>query len=631
MADLVFGLPPYAGGPVHLVFGKEPTPPEIPPVSVVGTVSLGGVSVSGAVAVSDPPAPSAVVGTVSLGGPVVTGSALYLNRNPRHASGSAAAAHQAGQQAQAVNGALWGLSEHTVAQRSPAWQPAAPEARTATPGWEAAARRVGETQAPWQQAAPVGTSAAPEHQRAATVADQVRAVWQAAEARAQQAQMAHQRANAVLDQFTANWQPAQGRHRSTVSRAGRGKAQVRHLLALWQVAQRPPGGKEVWPPVGPVVPPPRVPSTNLVFACPPWAGGAVHLVFGHVCAPVYPPEVRVVPVREVYMTVNNFSLVRIDNSYVVPATRLSLSLDVDSWTWSASFSVPGHALSQLVRDTYGEPVVLQATVNGTPIQFAVEKIGRDRSFGNSQLRVTGRGLAAELDAPYAPTMSFSNTAPRTARQLLDDILTLNGEPIGWTVGVDAFTDWLVPAGVFSHTGTYISALNAVVGAVGGYIQPHNTLREFDVRLRYPTPAWEWSAAMPDVVLPSSVVTVEGLEWQDKPAYNRVFVSGQEGGIVGRYTRAGTAGDLLAPAIVDPLITHTDAARQRGRAVISDTGAVATVTLRLPVLAETGIIKPGNMIRYTDGATVRTGLSRAVSVDVGLPTIYQTLQVETHDD
>ena len=37
------------------------------------------------------------------------------------------------------------------------------------------------------------------------------------------------------------------------------------------------------------------------------------------------------------------------------------------------------------------------------------------------------------------------------------------------------------------------------------------------------------------------------------------------------TRAGTAGDVLAPMVVDALITQAAAARQRGIAVLADTG------------------------------------------------------------
>jgi hypothetical protein len=417
-----------------------------------------------------------------------------------------------------------------------------------------------------------------------------------------------------------------------VGRYGAGAARLVQLLAPWETGQPVPAGREVWPKPTPGGLTPRVPSTHLVFACPPaWLGsGPVHLVFGRVCGgPEHPVGTIVVPIRSVYMTINNFSLIRLDNGFPIPATGMSLSLDVDSWTWNCSFSVRGDVLPFVEPNSSGDPVIAQATVNGTPIRFIIEKIGRERTFGVSQLRCSGRGISAALDAPYAPVQSFSNASARTVRQLLDDILTINGQSIGWTVDRFDPTDWLVPASVFSHTGTYISALNAVVGAAGAYVQPKHTTDALDVLLRYPTPAWEWSSAIPDLILPSAVTSREGIEWVDKPAYDRVFVSGQQGGVSGRYTRAGTAGEALAPAVVDPLITHADAVRQRGRAVISDTGRIANVTLRLPVLSETGIIRPGTMVEYTDGPVERKGLTRSVALDVSMPTIYQTIEVETH--
>lgn len=397
----------------------------------------------------------------------------------------------------------------------------------------------------------------------------------------------------------------------------------------YQEARKPPMG--MWIPPEPPEPDPcYIPElpAHLVFVDP-WTGSPNLLFICDRHEPPEPGETIVVPVKEVYLTINSAVLVRLDNGHFIPTTAMSMSLDVDSWTWSFSAAIPGSALDEVKPASDGTLVLVQATINGTAYRFAIEKITRDRTFNSSQLRVNGRGIAAELDGPYAPQMSFGNTQPRNARQLLDDILTYNNVPIGWNIGTFEPTDWAVPAGVFSHVGSYISALNAVVGAAGAYMQPHNTARTMDVRLRYPVPSWQWSIVTPQFELPAAVTTQEGFEWTDKPKYNRVFVSGQEHGILGQYTRTGTAGDLVAPTVVDPLITHADAARQRGRAIISDTGRIATVTLRLPVLAETGIIKPGNFVHYVEGGNTHIGLTRGVSVAVGLPTIYQTLTVETH--
>lgn len=124
---------------------------------------------------------------------------------------------------------------------------------------------------------------------------------------------------------------------------------------------------------------------------------------------------------------------------------------------------------------------------------------------------------------------------------------------------------------------------------------------------------------------------EGIEWRTRPDYNRVFVSGQQTGVLGRVTRSGTAGDLLAPMVTDPLITSPIAARQRGTAILADTGRQAIVNLSLPVLAETGVIEPGKFVRYVDGATTRLGITRAVSVSfgAGATDLRQQITVETH--
>lgn len=304
-----------------------------------------------------------------------------------------------------------------------------------------------------------------------------------------------------------------------------------------------------------------------------------------------------------------------------------MSLDADSWTWSFSASVPGYALADIEPED-GVPVAVQATINGVPYRFVVESIARERTFGRSDLRIGGRGRAAVLDAPYAPIMSFSNEFGRTAQQITNDILVDNGVPLGWDVEWNP-DDWNVPAGVFNHQGSYISALNQVVGSISAYLQPHNTDEVLRVLSRYPVAPWDWAGVTPDFDLPAAVMSRESIEWRDKPRYNRVYVMGQQVGVNGRVTRAGTAGDYLAPSVVDPLITQAVAARQRGISVLSDTGRIATVGLRLPVLAETGIIKPGNFVRYTDGGTERIGITRSVQVEVGLPSIWQTIGVETH--
>lgn len=209
----------------------------------------------------------------------------------------------------------------------------------------------------------------------------------------------------------------------------------------------------------------------------------------------------------------------------------------------------------------------------------------------------------------------------------------DGTPVpvlGLSLSLWALTDWLVPTGVFAKQGTWIEALITIVGAAGGYLLPHPSEKTLRVRHRYPVVPWDWwTDVTPDFVLPVDTVGRESLRWIDKPAYNRVFVAGQEAGVLGQVTRTGTAGDVLAPMVVDALITQAAVARQRGIAVLADTGRQIEVTLRLPVLPETGIIEPGAFIAYQDGGVARLGLVRSTRIDAGLPEVWQTLGVQSY--
>ncbi len=398
----------------------------------------------------------------------------------------------------------------------------------------------------------------------------------------------------------------------------------------YQDAVPPPPGISVWVvPQPPALTPCYTASAHLLFAA--LASADSHLLFvceRHINPPPPDGEPVVVPVRRVYFVINNVTLYRVSDGAPVPVFNLSLSLDASSWAWGFDAVLPAKA-EALVAGSASGPVELVASVNGTPFRVLAESISRERMFGDTSIRISGRGRNAVLAAPYAPVMTFSNIEGRTARQLMDDALTVNGIPLGWTVDW-GLTDWNVPANAFAQQGSWIDALTAIAGAAGGYLIPHPSAQSIRVRHRYPVAPWEWSTVTPDFVLPVDAVALESLRWLEKPAYNRVFVSGQDVGVLGQVTRAGTAGDVLAPMVVDPLITEAAAARQRGIAVLADTGHQLEVSLRLPVLAETGIIEPGAFVEYQDGSVTRLGIVRATQVEAGLPEVWQTLGLQVYE-
>lgn len=369
----------------------------------------------------------------------------------------------------------------------------------------------------------------------------------------------------------------------------------------------------------------------------PWAIGQV--LDAPIGAPIEsgapPTDARgtmVTPSLRSYVVLNEISLIRVSNNLHLPALALSISADVESWTYQWSATLPGSHLDDVLPASPGTPVELAASINGWPHRLLVTSVALDKTHGKPRVQVSGRGLAALLGAPYAAAEARDNTASgRTAAQLCDDALLINGvSASGWTVDW-SLTDWLVPAGAWVTRGAPMDAITAIAAAAGGYVRPDPIAKILHIDHRYPVKPWDWSGAIPDYELPAAATTKVGIVWRDNPPYNAVYVAGSgPGAVLGHVKRSGTAGDLVAPMEVDALITHADAARQRGTAILADAGHGQTLTLETPVIESIGPYPVGSLIRFVDGATLRLGIVRGCQITVDMPKVRQTLEVECHD-
>ena len=530
-----------------------------------------------------------------------------------------AAEHQAG--------ATWAHQGATPAPagRENLWQPATNLGAHFATRHRDSARLRQHQEGHYQDATGLHNGASSSHQDAERIKRLVTVAYQNATSLRAGQQLRHQEGTRIKRARTLNFAGATPLHKRLGSDFQVATPAFWQWEAWHQDAVPPPPGISKGPGPGKGREPCYTPNAMLLFADP-WEHSATLLFACPGKDPGPGKQPIIVPVRRVYFVLNNVNLRRVIDNTHVRALQMSLSLDASSWTWSFSALLP-EASQALVEPTSSGLVELKAHVNGTDFHVLVESVQRERTFGQTTLQVTGRGRNAFLDAPFAPQQVFSNTDGRTSQQLLDDVLTFNGIPLGYSIDY-GLEPWFVPAGVFNHQGTYIGALSALVQAGGGYLIPHPSDLAFKVRHLYPTAPWD--APKADIVLPSAVVTRESVAWVKKPAYNRVYVSGQEQGVLGQVTRAGTSGDMLAPMVTDPLITSVVAARQRGLAVLGDTGAQLEMRLSLPVLTATGIVQPGTYVQYEDESVVRTGIVRSVQVDVGgLTNVWQSLGVTFH--
>lgn len=430
-----------------------------------------------------------------------------------------------------------------------------------------------------------------------------------------------------------SWQDGMGRSPQLQFGFSHGLRRSKQWSMQWEIGRRPRIGESHPPAIPPEVPPEPRRHPNLDFICPSsrqelaWRPTLL-LDFGtHPCA----KSGFDVPILKVYFVSNSIDVVRLPGREPIPVKSVQIAIDTDSWAWGFSANLPYSAL-EMVEPTSSGPVEIEITINSVTWVMLVEGFEARREFGQSALSIRGRSLAAYLAEPYASKRSFAPHLPFTARQLAEQELTradrVTGFELEWRL-----PDWLVDAGAWSYQAqSPIGAIGRIVESVGGYVHAHPRLKTLVAKSSYPELPWHWESMPADRTLPIDVVKTLNLRWQEKPAFNAVIVSGERQGVTGRVIRSGTAGDILAPMVVDSLITHPDAARERGRSILADTGKQALVTLELPMLNSVGLLDPGLLIAVGDGGATWRGLVRATNIAAswndGL-TVRQTIEVERH--
>jgi len=507
-----------------------------------------------------------------------------------------------------------GAPRQTVA----AWSATAkPMGASASNQWQAPNRAHNNASAPWQRAAHVGRS------------DRV--------------QYGHGKPAHRHD--TAPWQQGQAHQRATNSGFNQ---MARHVAARtetpWQQALvvASYGGPSFLPlPV--VVPPPRPDIVAGLRFCAVYdgTGNPTHgltLVFGlNPCGGITPDSpVYILPARY-YMAVHSLEAHLLPSLTPIHIFDVTMGADVDSTVWTFSAKGPMSLFDALAPATAGTPTQLRITLDGLPFVFLVDKLRSEERFGQRQAAISGRSATALVGQPYARQTSRLSTVAKTAQQHALDALHLTGVGLDWGI-----TDWLVPSGAWSHTGTPLAAVQAIAQAAGGYINSHRSNPTVLVRHPYPMlpggipgGPWNWEGAAgafaADVELAPDALITKSIERVDGPDVDGIYVSGTTQGIQAHVYRQGTLGAKLAPMEVDALITANAAAQQRGYSVLGQAGAKHLVQISMPVLtggANPGVLDVGQLVQINHAQPWR-GRVRSVAVQAAMPKVRQTITLERH--
>lgn len=402
----------------------------------------------------------------------------------------------------------------------------------------------------------------------------------------------------------------------------------------WEIGRQPPSGREA-PVQPPVQPPVYQPTADINFLCKCTFPSplAVMLNFGkHPC-----PGGTVVPDRKVYFIVNTLSMKRVSDNTPIELVSASVGIDKNSWCWSFSGAVP-YTEFEKVEPTATGPVEVELEINGLVWRLLVEKYNTREVFAKTDISISGRSVTAWLDAPYAPVRSFVQTTALTSRQFAEAELTRAGLITGFTLDwqlIDVL-GWQMPANTWSYTDlTPVQVIQAIAQGAGGYVNSHPSAMELIVRAEYPRPFWEWAAATADHTIPESLILSRSLDWEERPVYNGVYVSGELTGVNDFVRRTGTNGAMQAPPFVGPMISDHAAARSKGIAILSASGKQARVGLELPMEPTLGLVTPGMLVQVQkDASNNWRGLVNSTQIgaawgDNDSLTVSQSIELERH--
>lgn len=537
--------------------------------------------------------------------------------------------------------APWDQSQALPVKASQQWQPAEPlHQQTAAP-WTDTERQTQSASAAWDNSPTVHAHTSALWAQAA-VQRMLRAVaWDTAQDAGTRAVIRWDEATYTRHRAELPWQQAQATGRETRAPWDkRPTASVRALIAPWDVAQTlhtcRSGPVYVRPAPVPVPPDSETVALRFCALYVAHPASAVPIVFGlnpcgwlHPTAPLY-----ILPARY-YMAVHSLTCHRLPDMLAVPIDGVTLTADEGSFGWTLKAEGPASLFDQLAATGAG-PTQVRVTLDGLVFEFVLDEPVRNEAFGARSTSVSGRSKTALLSDPYARATARYNDNPATAQQLAEQALDLTGFALDW-----GLTDWLVPAGAWSHIGTPLQAVQAIVSAAGGHLQSHRSAATLKARHPYPDfpggvlgAPWNWDqpALVPDIEIAQDALVIVGTSRVFGADINGVYVSGTAQGVRALYRRYGTAGDKLAGMITDPLIVAPEVARQRGRAVVGASGLKQFVTLELAVhtgSSAPGIIDPGAFIQINSTSPWR-GRVRSVSVSAPFGgKVRQQVRVERH--
>lgn len=344
-------------------------------------------------------------------------------------------------------------------------------------------------------------------------------------------------------------------------------------------------------------------------------------------------------IKEGYLFMNASSLKKLPEGIPLEFEDLSITLDIDSFSWALSVRILNAQSMDQIRPGPSGPVEVEAMVNNKKWRFMVERYSLERKFPDETYRVTGSSVTQLLAAPYSPKQSKQIETPTNALQVIQDLLQYTGFTVTWDTSL---ADYTIPAGVWGYENkTPIEVIDELVKAAGGILVPTLSLSELRAYHRYREGApWYWpqiDASRLDFQIADSTILGLSSQWEPNPLYNGVYVSGISAGVAVDAVKYGTAGDVRAPDDYNALNLSTQQCRGKATSILGQGGdqEIVTIEIPIPTSGAPGLVIPGQWGEIQDTRTPANSwralvLSTGVRVaKPGSGRAVQILKLERH--
>lgn len=309
--------------------------------------------------------------------------------------------------------------------------------------------------------------------------------------------------------------------------------------------------------------------------------------------------------------------------------------DIDGFCWSGDIDITQsdyQKIAHKLNTERGKEALISVNINEMTFVLLAEEQSKSREFLQSSYRLSGRSVTARLSVDYAKAQGgglLDNAL--YASQIAQMQITNTGVKLEYLA-----TDWLIAANIYSVAAkTPMGVIGELAEACGGFIYSDTSEAKLSIKPRFKKPAWELSAASPDVILSLDAVRRISEQRRVNTRYNTVFLSSNSR--LDKVYRATQAADSEAPAVANELFTTQECTINKGIEILSKSGTHIDYSILTYCNRKYGLslAKLGDIWQVNDEDGAWNGVVVSVELSVELqndvPVVLQTVSIDRYAD